>query len=40
MLVAGKYKQWVDMVKQVISRYSKAEQDQILHKNAVAAYKL
>jgi L-fuconolactonase len=40
MLVAGRYKQWVDMVKQVISRYSKAEQDRILYQNAVEAYKL
>ena len=40
MLVAGKYKQWVDMVKQVVSRYSSAEQDRILYKNAVEAYKL
>jgi L-fuconolactonase len=40
MLVAGKYKQWVDMVKQVVSRYSAAEQDRILYKNAVEAYKL
>jgi len=40
MLVAGKYKQWVDMVKQVVSRYSAAEQERILYKNAVEAYKL
>ena len=40
MLVAGKYKQWVEMVKQVVSRYSAAEQDRILSKNAVEAYKL
>lgn len=40
MLVAGKYKQWVDMVKQVISRYTPAEQERILYKNAVEAYKL
>ena len=40
MLVAGKYKQWVDMVKQVVSRYSAAEQERILFKNAVEAYKL
>ena len=40
MLVAGKYKQWVDMVKLVVSRYSAAEQEQILYKNAVEAYKL
>ena len=40
MLVAGKYKQWVDMVKEVVSRYSAAEQERILYKNAVEAYKL
>jgi L-fuconolactonase len=40
MLVAGKYKQWIDMVKQVVSRYSAAEQDRIFYKNAVEAYKL
>ncbi|MBI2688770.1 MAG: amidohydrolase family protein [Acidobacteria bacterium] len=40
MLVAGKYKQWVDLVKQAVSRYSAAEQAQILQKNAIAAYKL
>ena len=40
MLVAGKYKQWVDMVKQVVSRYSATEQERILSKNAVDAYKL
>lgn len=40
MLVAGQYKQWVDMVKQVVSRYSAAEQERILFKNAVEAYKL
>lgn len=40
MLVAGKYKQWVDMVKQIVSRYSAGEQERILYKNAVEAYKL
>lgn len=40
MLVAGNYKQWVDLVKQVIHRYSAAEQERILYKNAVEAYKL
>lgn len=40
MLVAGNYKGWVDMVKKVVSRYSAAEQDLILYKNAVQAYKL
>lgn len=40
MLVAGNYKQWVDIVKQVVSRYSAAEQERILYKNAVEAYKL
>lgn len=40
MLVAGKYKQWIDMVKQVVSRYSATEQDRIFHKNAIEAYKL
>jgi len=40
LLVAGKYKQWVDMVKQVVSRYSAAEQERILSKNAVDAYML
>jgi L-fuconolactonase len=40
MLVAGQYKPWVDLVKKTISRYSKAEQERILVKNAVEAYKL
>ncbi|MBM3767235.1 MAG: amidohydrolase [Acidobacteria bacterium] len=40
MLVAGQYKPWVELVKKTISRYSKDEQERILYKNAVEAYKL
>lgn len=40
MLVAGRYKAWVDLVKQAIKRYSTAEQERILHKNAEEAYSL
>jgi L-fuconolactonase len=40
MLVAGQYKPWVELVKKAISRYSAAEQERILVKNAVEAYKL
>jgi L-fuconolactonase len=40
MLVAGQYKPWVDLVKQTIKRYSAAEQEQILSKNAIEAYGL
>lgn len=40
MLVAGQYKPWVDLVKQTIKRYSTAEQEQILSKNAIEAYGL
>jgi L-fuconolactonase len=40
MLVAGNYKQWVDLVKQTVSRYSASEQERILSKNAIEAYQL
>jgi L-fuconolactonase len=40
MLVAGNYKQWVDLVKQAISRYSDSEQERILSRNAEEAYRL
>ncbi len=40
MLVAGQYKPWVELVKQTIKRYSAAEQEQILSKNAIEAYAL
>ncbi len=40
MLVAGQYKPWVELIKQTIKRYSVAEQEQILSKNAIAAYGL
>jgi L-fuconolactonase len=40
MLVAGQYKPWVELVKQTIKRYSAAEQEQILAKNAIEAYGL
>lgn len=40
MLVAGQYKPWVELVKQTIKRYSTAEQEQILSKNAIQAYGL
>jgi len=40
MLVAGPYKPWVELVKKTISRYSASEQERILSKNAIEAYKL
>lgn len=40
MLVAGGYKQWVDLVTKTISRYSESEQERICYKNAEEAYKL
>ncbi|MBM3754149.1 MAG: amidohydrolase [Acidobacteria bacterium] len=40
MLVAGQYKPWVELVKKTIARYTKDEQERILYKNAVEAYKL
>ncbi len=40
MLVAGQYKPWVELIKQTIKRYSTAEQEQILAKNAIEAYGL
>ncbi len=40
MLVAGQYKPWVELVKATIKRYSQAEQEQILSKNAITAYGL
>ncbi|MCA2971055.1 MAG: amidohydrolase family protein [Acidobacteriaceae bacterium] len=40
MLVAGQYKPWVELIKQTIKRYSVAEQEQILSRNAIAAYGL
>ncbi len=40
MLVAGQYKPWVELVKETIKRYSPAEQEQILSKNAITAYGL
>jgi len=40
MLVAGQYKPWVELIKQTIKRYSAAEQEQILSKNAIEAYGL
>lgn len=40
MLVAGNYKAWMDLLRKVISRYSAAEQERILYKNAVEAYRL
>jgi L-fuconolactonase len=40
MLVAGQYKPWVELIQQTIKRYSVAEQEQILSRNAIAAYGL
>ena len=40
MLVAGQYKPWVELIKEAIKRYSTAEQEQILSKNAITAYGL
>ena len=40
MLVAGQYRQWVELVKVAISRYSTAEQERILFRNAEEAYQL
>lgn len=39
-LVATTYQDWLSLVKKVISRYSVAEQEQILYKNAKTIYQL
>lgn len=39
-LVATTYQDWLGLVKKVISRYSVAEQEQILYKNAKTIYQL
>ncbi len=39
-LVATKYKEWLDLVKKVISVFSKEDQEKILYKNALKIYQL
>lgn len=39
-LVATSYKNWLELVKKVVSKFSVAEQEQILYKNAITVYHL